>query len=114
MKVLCLSSNTELALLRSTLLRSVGIEVDYPRSRKQAQSLMESGQYDAALICHSLSQVSAEELSQAFRAQNPGKCLIYITKTPWERPQIKADIYIAGIDGPERLIEVLRGCDVNS
>ena len=32
MKVLCLSSNTEPALLRSTLLRSVGIDVDHPRS----------------------------------------------------------------------------------
>ena len=112
MKVLCLSSNPELALLRSTLLRSEGMDVDYPQSREEAKRLIESGQYDVAIICHSLAAASAETFCQAFRAHNPGKCLIYIMKTPWQRPQIKADIYVSGIDGPERLVEAVRTCEV--
>ena len=114
MKVLCLSKNLELALLRCSLLRSRGMEVDLPQSKQEALKLIETGSYDVAIICHSLSGRSADEFAEAFRTHNPGKCLIAITQTPWERPRIKADVYISGIDGPERLVEAVRTCEVEA
>lgn len=114
MKILCLSTNLELALLRSALLRSQGIEVDFPQSSPETINLIETGTYDAALVCHSLPNGTAEEFAQAFRTHQPGKCLICLTKTPWERPRIKADVYISGIDGPEPLLEAIRTCAVDA
>ena len=114
MKILCLSTNLELALLRSALLRSKGIEVDFPKSKQEAIKLIEKDTYDAAVFCHSLSNGTAEEFAKAFRTHQSGKCLISLTKTPWERPRIKADVYISGIDGPERLIEAIRTCEVDA
>ena len=86
--------------------------VDHPRSKQEAKNLIEAGHYYVGVSCHSLSQHSAEELIESFRTHNLGKCIIYITKTPWDRPRIKAEVFISGIDGPERLIEAVRTCEV--
>jgi hypothetical protein len=51
---LCLSTNVELALLRSSLLRARGMDVDFPQSKQEAITLIETGRYDMALLCHSL------------------------------------------------------------
>jgi DNA-binding response OmpR family regulator len=114
MKIICLSTNLELALLRSALLRSQGIEVDFPQSKKETIKLIETETYDAAVVCHSLSNETAEEFAQEFRTHHPGKCLICLTRTPWERPRIKADVFISGIDGPEPLLEAIRTCAVDA
>ena len=114
MKVLCLSANLELALLRCAMLKAQGMEVDFPQSKQEALTLIDTGRYDVAIVCHSISGRSADQFAQAFRKHNSGKCLIAITKTPWERPRIKADVYISGIDGPERLVEAVRTCEVDA
>jgi hypothetical protein len=114
MKIICLSTNVELALIRSSLLRARGMDIDFPQSKQEAMTLIETGRYDVALLCHSLSLQSADEFAEAFRPHHPGKCLIAIMGTPWERPRMKADVYICGIDGPERLLEAVRTCEVDA
>ena len=52
MRVLCLSANLELALLRSAVLAMHGIQVDVARSKKEAERLLEENTYDAGLLCH--------------------------------------------------------------
>ena len=51
---LFLSTNVELALLRSALLSARGMDVDFPQSKQEAITLIETGRYDMALLCHSL------------------------------------------------------------
>jgi len=64
MKVLCLSTNLELALLRSALLRSKGIEVDFPQSKQETLKLIETATYDAALLSIAFQTVRRKNLPQ--------------------------------------------------
>jgi hypothetical protein len=109
MRVLCLSANLELAQLRRAVLALNGVEVDIARSRKEAEALLKNP-YDAALLCHTISEKTAERLAALFRAKNPGRCLIYLARSPWQESPVKADATHCTLDGPDILIEVVLAC----
>lgn len=111
MRVICFSVNAELSLLRRSVLEANNILVDSPESAEEADMrLLEDNSYDVALLCHSLPLEMAKQLVTAFRRRNPAGCLIYITKTPWEKPPVKVDLFVAGIDGPDSLVHAVLGC----
>lgn len=110
MRVLCLSANLELALLRKAVLAIHGVEVDVARSKKEAEILLREHNYDAALHCYSISEKSAHNLASMFRENNPGRCLIYVAQSPWRGSPVKVDVSVCAIDGPEPLVEAVLSC----
>jgi DNA-binding NtrC family response regulator len=109
-RVLSLSSNPELQTLRNFVLMSEGFRVLSPSSKRQALETIEREFFDCMVLCHSLSQDSCNELAQAFKRRNPESCVIHIVPTSWTEKCANADVSIAGLDGPEVLIEAVRSC----
>lgn len=110
MRVLCLSANLELALLRCAVLAVHGMHADVARSKKEAERLLEENSYDAALLCHSISEKTAKQLVAIFRERNPDQCVIFVSHSPWQQSPVKADATVCSIDGPEPLLECLLSC----
>jgi DNA-binding response OmpR family regulator len=113
MRVLCLSANLELAQLRRAVLALHGVEVDIARSKKEAEALLEKP-YDAALLCHTISEKTAERVVALFRGKNPGCCLIFLARSPWQDSPVKAEITHCALDGPDGLIEAVLACQSRS
>lgn len=109
-RVLNLCANGELGLLRSTILRANGFEVDSPNSEQDILGAIEQRTYDVALICHSISPEAALKFANHFLKRHPDKWLIYVAKTPWEQSPINANVSVSAIDGPELLIRTLHDC----
>ena len=110
MRVLCLSANLELALLRRAVLALHGVEVDIARSKKEAEALLKRETYDAGLLCHTISEKTAKRLAELFREKNPGHCLIFLARSPWQESPVKADSSICMLDGPDSLIHTVLAC----
>lgn len=114
MRVLCLSANLELAQLRRAVLALHGVEVDIARSKKEAEALLEKEAYDAALLCHTISEKTAERLAALFRGKNPGRCLIFLARSPWQESPVKAEVTHCALDGPDLLIQTVFACQTQS
>jgi CheY-like chemotaxis protein len=106
-RVLILGANRELLLLRAAVLRAAGSEVDVTESKQQTLELLRDRNYDAMVICCSISGDSAPEYVTLFRERNPQECVAYIGEHPWHRPTtIQADTLVSGTEGPDALIEM--------
>jgi CheY-like chemotaxis protein len=107
-RVLLLSTNRELISLRTAVVRAAGFDADAARSKKEALSWLRERRYVALVIGWSISAKSAAEYIAIFRDRNPQGCVVYVSKTPWEKPDnISADNFITGSDGPQALIEAV-------
>lgn len=114
MRVLCLSANLELAMLRSAVLAVHAVHVDVARSKKEAERLLDENTYEAGLLCHSISEKTAEQLTAIFRERNPGRCLIFVSRSPWQPCPVQCDASISSLDGPEALVETVLSCKQGS
>jgi DNA-binding response OmpR family regulator len=111
MQVLCLSADPELALLRCNVLRSRGIDVDYPATQADADKLIVNQHYEAVLLCHTIPTVNASRLLHLFRERNPSSRVIYIFHAPNKDAPVDCDLKISGNDGPEALLRAISSCD---
>lgn len=108
-RVLVLNTNGELLRLRVAVLRSEGFQVDMAESKEQTLELLGAHNYDAMVICWSISGKSAAEYSGLFRQRNAQGCLVYVGTNPWHRPTtIQADTFVSGAEGPDVLIEAVQ------
>jgi DNA-binding response OmpR family regulator len=109
MRILILSNDPELALLRQHVLRKDGHESLAPLSEKEIERTMDEldGDFDVALLCHRIPDGRARELIRRFRLKNPGGKIVAIVHMYGEWPQIEADRYVVGNDGPEALLRVM-------
>ncbi|HKT50569.1 MAG TPA: hypothetical protein VJV96_09735 [Candidatus Angelobacter sp.] len=99
----------ELARLRQAVLALHGVDVDIARSKKEAEALLEKP-YDAALLCHTISENTAQRLVALFRERNPGRCVIFLARSPWQESPVTADVTHCTLDGPDLLIDVVLTC----
>lgn len=108
MKILVLTTDQELARLRQRVLESAGHEVLSFCSEKDALAAAETQvPFDVALICHRLPDPISRKIIRIFRDQKrPGK-VVYITHIYGEWPEVEADRYVVGSDGPDALIRVV-------
>ena len=108
MKILILTIDDELALLRQRVLQSAGHDVEALTSEKQVLEAAEKGApFDVALICHHLPHATARKVVRLFR---DGKCqgkLVYIAHIYGEWPEVEADRYVVGADGPDALLRII-------
>ena len=108
MKILVFSTDQELALLRQRVLESAGHEVKALMTEKEAVEAAEKKMpFDVAFVCHHLPTATARKIIRIFR---DGKCqgkFVYIAHIYGEWPEVEADRYVVGADGPDALLRVV-------
>jgi len=108
MKVLILTDDQELALLRQRVLESAGHQVVAISTEKEAlEAAEEQVPFDVALVCHRLPAATARKIIRIFReAKRPGK-VVYVAHIYGEWPEVEADRYVVGADGPDALLRIV-------
>ena len=113
MKILSLSSDPELSELRRAILEAAGHQVHSLTSDKEAlQAAQGSESYDVVLLCHRLPTSLARQVFRLLRESHPDTRIIYIVHVYGEWPEVEADRYIVGADGPDALVRVLEEVQV--
>lgn len=108
MKILVLTTDQELALLRQRVLQDAGHQVQaFVTEKEVLQAVEKQVAFDVALICHHLPNATARKVIRICRdARQPGK-FVYISHIYGEWPEVEADRYVVGADGPDALIRVI-------
>ncbi len=109
-RVLTVSRNRELMLLRAQVLKAFCCEAVTTDTHEETISALESQQFDALVICHTIPDELAAEYAERFRSKRPNGCVVYVAKTPYAGKKRYADIAVSGISGPEALIEAVTSC----
>ena len=88
MKILILTTDQELALLRQRAL-------DNPDP------------VDVIVVCHRLPDATARKVIRLFHERHPEGKVVYIVHLYGEWPEVEADRYVVGADGPDALLRVI-------
>ncbi|MGA9564146.1 MAG: response regulator [Candidatus Korobacteraceae bacterium] len=108
MKVLSLSTDQELSRLRQTILEAAGHEVVSFLSEKEALAAAQSSDdFEVVLLCHRFPSATARQVVRLLRQHHPNTRIVYIVHVYGEWPEVEADRYIVGADGPQALVRVL-------
>jgi CheY-like chemotaxis protein len=108
MKILILTTDQELALLRQRVLESAGHQVLAVAGEREAIEAAETQvPFDVALMCHRLPDATARKIIRIFRdGKRQGK-VIYIAPIYGIWPEVEADRYVVGADGPDALLRIV-------
>ncbi|HEY4930753.1 MAG TPA: hypothetical protein VII23_04200 [Terriglobales bacterium] len=113
MKILSLSTDQELSQLRKTVLEAAGHEVIALTSDKEAVKAASAPEhFDVVLVCHRFPSATARQIVRLLRQSHPDTRIIYIVHVYGEWPEVEADRYIVGADGPDAMIRVLEEVQV--
>jgi len=108
MKILSLSIDQELSQLRKAILEASGHEVVTLISEKEALTAAQSpDHFDVVLLCHRFPAGAARQTVRLLRQIHPDTRIVYIVHVYGEWPEVEADRYVVGADGPEALLRVL-------
>ena len=108
MQILSLSLDLELSRFRKAALRAAGHEVTVITSEKEAlQAVQSPERHDVVLLCHHLPSATARQAVRMLRQHHAESSIVYIAHVYGEWPDVEADRYIVGADGPEALLRVL-------
>ena len=108
MKILSLSLDLELSQFRKAALRSAGHEVTIITSEKEAlQAVQSPERHDVVLLCHHFPSATARQAVRMLRQRHAETSIVFIAHVYGEWPDVEADRYIVGADGPEALLRVL-------
>jgi CheY-like chemotaxis protein len=112
MNILVLTTDQELALLRQRILESAGHKVTSVITEREALEAAEKQvPFDVALMCHRLPDATARKIIRMFRdGKRPGK-VVYISHIYGEWPEVEADRYVVGADGPDALLRIVAESD---
>ena len=115
MKILSLSVDQELSHLRRTVLEAAGHQVIVVTSQEEADKAVQKPEpYDAILLCHRMPAATARQAVRLLRQSHPDARIIYIVHVYGEWPEVEADRYVVGADGPDALVRVLEDVQVES
>lgn len=108
MKILALSTDEELNRLRQSALVAAGHTVKIVNTEKDAIAAVEGKEeFDIILLCHKLPASTGRQVVRLARQKSSLTKLIYISHIYGEWPEVEADRYVVGADGPEALTRVL-------
>jgi len=106
-KILSLSLDLELSQLRKAVLNEAGHNVTVITSEKEGVKTVQSSDcYDVVLLCHHFPTASARQVVRLLRQHHPDTRVVYIVHVYGEWPEVEADRYVVGADGPEALFRV--------
>lgn len=103
LRVLLLSRDRELGLLRKRVLEQSGCEVFFPENKDEALEAFHAA-LDVMVVAHTISRESGAHYSQIFRAKNPNGRMIYVCQSTIEHPPEWADETVLGLSGPEDMV----------
>jgi CheY-like chemotaxis protein len=108
MKILILTTDQELALLRQRVLETAGHQVTAISTEKEALEAAEKQvPFDIALMCHRLPDATARKIIRIFKDTKREGKIVYVVHIYGEWPEVEADRYVVGADGPEALVRVV-------
>jgi CheY-like chemotaxis protein len=108
MKILILTADQELALLRQRVLEGAGHEVTVKMTEKDAIEAAERAvPFDVALVCHHLPTATARKIIRIFHDGKRDGKIVFVGHIYGEWPEVEADRYVVGADGPDALIQVI-------
>jgi CheY-like chemotaxis protein len=108
MKLLSLSIDPELSLLRKRVLETACHEVVALSTEKEAlEEAAGTTKYDVVLICHRLPDATARKAIRLLRESRPAAKVVYVAHIYGEWPEVEADRYVVGADGPDALVRVI-------
>jgi len=108
MKILSLSTDPELSLFRKRILEAAGHEVMALNTEKEAlEEAAEPASFDVVLVCHRLPDATARKAIRLLRGSRPQAKVIYVVHLYGEWPEVEADRYVVGADGPDALVRVV-------
>jgi crotonobetainyl-CoA:carnitine CoA-transferase CaiB-like acyl-CoA transferase len=106
-RVLMYGKILELALYRAEVLRARGFNVIIPRTKADAISAIEDGEFDAIVISYTLSSDTAEEIAELARQKCPGCPVITISETGKADRRLRPDVIVRADEGPSGLVKAL-------
>lgn len=108
MKILSLTTDPELALLRQRALETAGHQVASIMKEKEALEAPDNPDpVDVILVCHRLPDAIARKVIRFFHERHPESKVVYIVHLYGEWPEVEADRYVVGADGPDALLRVI-------
>jgi len=108
MKILSLSTDPELSLFRKRILEAAGHEVVALSTEKEGlEEAEEPAPFDVVLICHRLPAGTARKAIRLLRNSRPQAKVVYVVHLYGEWPEVEADRYVVGADGPDALVRVV-------
>ncbi len=107
-KVLSVGSDRELLKLRHAVLESVGFRVHTAQGEADALREIQNGDYGALVVCYSLDLETRRRLVESFRICSPHGRVVSISNKQPDQPYF-GDVIVYGLDGPEVLIQAVRG-----
>jgi len=108
LRILSLSADQELTLLRKRVLESAGHEVVAPLSDKEAlDAASGKNRFDVAIVCYRMWTGKSRQVMRIFRKNNPDGKFLVIMRLYGEVPELEGDCYLVGADGPDALLGVL-------
>ncbi|MBZ5568253.1 MAG: hypothetical protein LAN64_10440 [Acidobacteriia bacterium] len=108
LRILSLSADQELTLLRKRVLESAGHEVLAPLSDKAAlEAASGENGFDVAIVCYRMWPGKARRVMRIFREHNPEGRFLVMVRVYGEVPELEGDRYVVGADGPDALLRVL-------
>jgi DNA-binding response OmpR family regulator len=107
--VISVGSLPRLLALRAALLHSAGYAVFTTTDPQEAEAAIENGSCRVLLMCYSLPSEWRQRLLTVFRKHSPTGRVIAITDMPVVGTPKDVDELIYGVDGPEVLIDAVRG-----
>jgi DNA-binding response OmpR family regulator len=112
MKILILTSDQELALFRQRALELAGHEaIPFITDKEVVEAAEKQVPFDVALVCHRLPAAIARKVIRIFRDDKRTGKVIFIAHVYGEWPEVEADRYVVGSDGPDALLQVVAECD---
>lgn len=107
--VLSVGAIPQLLILREAILASAGFQVFTTSDPREAEKKISEGHWHILLLCYSLEAEWQHKLIQQFRATYPQGRVVAITNHPITERRDEVDRMVYGIDGPEFLIDAVRG-----
>lgn len=108
MKILSLSTDPELSLFRKRILELAGHEVLALNTEKEAlKQVAGAVAFDVVLICHRLPDATARKVIRLLREGRAQAKVVYVVHIYGEWPEVEADRYVVGADGPDALVRVI-------
>ncbi|HZD31198.1 MAG TPA: hypothetical protein VE779_06010 [Candidatus Angelobacter sp.] len=108
MKILSLTLDLELSQLRRAILVAAGHEVTSLTFEKEGLKAVQSpASYDVMVLCHHFPAAAARQAIRLLRQHHPETQVVLVVHVYGEWPEVEADRYIVGSDGPDALLRVL-------